>query len=58
VGPAQDLEESRFPCAVFSDEGMDLSAPDVKGNILQGLDAGEGLTDVIQGKMAAEGLSL
>jgi hypothetical protein len=54
MGPAQDLQESRLPCAVLSDEGMNLSSADVKGDVLQCLDAGEGLADVIQGKMGSD----
>jgi hypothetical protein len=54
MGPAQDLQESRFPCAVLSDEGMNFSSTNVKRDVLQCLDAGEGLADMIQGKMGSD----
>src|SRR5262245_20984141 len=34
--PAEDLEESRFPCTVATDDAEHLAALDLKGNVAQG----------------------
>jgi hypothetical protein len=53
VSPAQDLQERRLPRSVFSDQRVDLSSMNVEGDVIESLNTGEGLADVIQLKMGA-----
>ena len=43
----KDLHEGRLARTVLTADGVDLVLPDVEGDVREGLDAGEGLRDVV-----------